>query len=74
MSMLVALKAMLAELTPRFLDIVVTDKDRSLAMTALHCIQEMLDSIGEQVLAVSDDTFTSVISAIKDVLRGKVSL
>ena len=67
-----ALKAMLIELTPKYIDIVVTDKERSLAMTALHCLQEMLDSIGEPVLAVSDDTFTSIVSAVKDVLRGKV--
>ena len=63
---------MLIELTPKYIDIVVTDKERSLAMTALHCLQEMLDSIGEPVLAVSDDTFTSIVSAVKDVLRGKV--
>ena len=70
--LLPALKAMLIELTPKYIDIVVTDKERSLAMTALHCLQEMLDSIGEPVLAVSDDTFTSIVSAVKDVLRGKV--
>ena len=63
---------MLIELTPKYIDIVVTDKERSLAMTALHCLQEMLDSIGEPVLAVSDDTFTRIVSAVKDVLRGKV--
>lgn len=68
-----ALKEMLKELTPKYIEIVISEKDRSLAMTALHCIQEMLDSIGEPVLAVSDDTFTSIVSAVKDVLRGKVS-
>ncbi|XP_067929323.1 importin-4-like [Watersipora subatra] len=68
-----ALKAMLEELVPKFIDTVAQDTDRSAAMTALHCIQEMLDSIGESVLRVSEDTFTSIISVVKSVLRGKTA-
>ena len=68
----VALSAMLSELVPKFLDMVCTEKDRSFSMTALHCLQEMLEKIGEPVLRVSDDTFTTIISTIKDVLRGRV--
>ena len=63
---------MLEELVPKYLDTVSTDTDRSIAMTALHCIQEMLDSIGEPVLRVSEDCFTTIISVVKNVLRGKV--
>lgn len=69
----VALQALLTELVPKYLDLVSHDKNRSHAMTALHCIQEMLDSMGEPVLRVSEETFTDIISAVKDVLKGKVS-
>lgn len=71
--MIAALQALLAELVPNYLDRVCHDKDRSLAMTALHCIQEMLDSMGEPVLQVSADTFTDIVSAVKNVLKGKVT-
>jgi len=64
---------MLGELVPKFLEQVRTERDRSLAMTALYCLQEMLDSIGEDVLKVSDDCFTTIVSTIKAVLCGKVS-
>ena len=63
---------MLGELLPKYLDTVSEDPDRSVAMTALHCIQEMLDSIGEPVLRVSEDSFHNIVSVVKNVLRGKV--
>ena len=69
----VALHALLAELVPKFMDMVETEKDRSMAMTALHCMQEMLDSIGEPVLRISQDAFVQLVTTVKKVLQGKVS-
>ena len=71
--LLVVLGTMLGELVPKFIEMTRTDKDRSIAMTALHCMQEMLDNIGGPVLQISEDCLQVITAVAKEVLSGKVN-
>ncbi|XP_050398948.1 importin-4 [Patella vulgata] len=67
-----ALKTMLNAIIPRFLEIIQSDIDRTVVMSAVDSIEELLTKIGQPVLEMTGAT-NPILTAMKKIFTHKVA-
>ncbi|KAK7498967.1 hypothetical protein BaRGS_00009776 [Batillaria attramentaria] len=67
-----ALKTMLCVVVPKFLEITKTDSDRTVVMSAVDSLHEVLERLGGAVLQVTNAT-DAILQTMKDVFTHKVA-
>ncbi|KAH9499795.1 Importin-4 [Bulinus truncatus] len=67
-----ALKMMIVGVVPKYLEAIKTELDRTLVMTAVDALQEMLSKIGQPVLAITGAT-DAILTAMKEIFTHKVA-
>ncbi|XP_005096783.1 importin-4 [Aplysia californica] len=66
------LNTMIQGIVPKYLEAIKTELDRTVVMTAVDSIQEMLDKIGQPVLAITGAT-DAILTAMKEIFTHKVA-
>ncbi|KAK0045008.1 importin-4 [Biomphalaria pfeifferi] len=67
-----ALKMMIVGVVPKYLEAIRTEMDRTLVMTAVDALQEMLLKIGQPVLSITGAT-DAILTAMKEIFTHKVA-
>ncbi|XP_059170198.1 importin-4-like isoform X2 [Physella acuta] len=69
---LTALKMMIVGVVPKYLEAIKTEVDRTVVMTAVDALQELLDKIGQLVLSITGAA-DAILSAMKEIFTHKVA-
>jgi len=67
-----ALKTMLCTVVPKFLEIARQDQDRTVVMSAVDSLHELLERLGAAVLQATNST-DAILQTMKDIFTHKVS-
>ncbi|CAG5114577.1 unnamed protein product, partial [Candidula unifasciata] len=67
-----ALKNMILGVVPRYLEAIKSEMDRTVVMSAVDSLQELLDKIGQIVLSITGAT-DAILTAMKEIFTHKVA-
>lgn len=62
---------MILGVVPRYLEAIKSEMDRTVVMSAVDSLQEMLDKIGQIVLSITGAT-DAILTAMKEIFTHKV--